>query len=54
MLGVHPQTVVEFILGDRAISAEMTTLIGDALGMDDRQWFELQEKIVLARCENTL
>jgi plasmid maintenance system antidote protein VapI len=52
MLGVHPKTVLEFILGYRPISSEMGILIGDALGMDDRQWFELQQKIVVARCEN--
>jgi plasmid maintenance system antidote protein VapI len=52
MLGVHPKTVGEFTLGDRTISAEMGELIGSVLEMDDRQWFELQKKIVAARCEN--
>jgi plasmid maintenance system antidote protein VapI len=51
MLGIHPRTVGEFILGDRVISAEMGDLIGEALGMSDRQWAELQQKIVNARCE---
>lgn len=50
-LGVHPRTVGEFILGDQVISAEMGDRIGEVLGMGDRQWAELQQKIINAQCE---
>ena len=45
LMGVHPKTVEELILGDFPISEEMGDWIGEALGMGDRLWFRLQQEI---------
>lgn len=45
LLGVTPETVKEIILGWSPITPEMATRIGDALGMGDRLWNNLQQKV---------